>query len=108
GIHKAGHIIDVNVIVSTIRDESGNPIGNARIVRDTTYQRSLTKTELAQLASSAMVQPPDDATVGKNLDGIIPSWNRGAERLFGYTPDEIVGKPVSVLIPAGRPNGERG
>ena len=50
--------------------------------------------------------PSDDAIISKDLNGIIASWNQGAERLFGYSAEEIVGKSVTVLIPADHHNEE--
>ena len=67
-------------------------------------QRRLTEQAAQRLA--AIVELSDDAILAKNLDGIITSWNRGAERLFGYMPDEVIGKPVTILIPLERHNEE--
>ncbi len=54
----------------------------------------------------SVVENSDDAIITKDLNGIITSWNRGAERIFGYAPEEVIGKPVSILIPADQPNEE--
>lgn len=56
----------------------------------------------AALLLSAIVNSSDDAIVSKNLDGIITSWNKGAEAIFGYSAEEAVGRPVLMLVPQDR------
>jgi PAS domain S-box-containing protein len=55
----------------------------------------------------AIVESSDDAIVSKNLDGTVTSWNRGAERVFGYTAEEAIGQPITIVIPADRQSEER-
>ena len=73
-----------------------SPDGVVLLFRDIT-DRKRAQEELRRMA--AIVESSEDAIVSKNLDGIITSWNAGARRLFGYTADEIVGQPVSRLMP---------
>jgi PAS domain S-box-containing protein len=56
---------------------------------------------------ASIVQSSDDAIVSKNVDGIITSWNKGAERIFGHTAEEAVGQPITIIIPQDRQDEER-
>ena len=51
---------------------------------------------------AAIVDSSDDAIVGKTTAGLITSWNTGAERMYGYTADEVLGQPITILSPADR------
>jgi PAS domain S-box-containing protein len=62
---------------------------------------SLQSPELAPYWLSALIESADDAIISKTLEGIITSWNKGAQRIFGYTADEVIGKPITILIPEG-------
>jgi PAS domain S-box-containing protein len=55
-----------------------------------------------QVELAAIIESSDDAIIGKNLNGIIQSWNAGAQRLFGWTPEEAIGKPITIIIPLDR------
>ena len=77
-------------------DESGALTGAVNVLVDITARRDA---EQATERLAAIVESSDDAILTKNLDGIITSWNKGAERIFGYTGDETIGRPVTILIP---------
>ena len=84
-------------------DASGNLIGAVDMLVDISEHK---RVEEVGQRLSAIVESSEDAILSKNLDGIIMSWNRGAERLFGYSADEMIGKSVTLLFPADRYNEE--
>ncbi len=97
--HVSGAAIDVLYNASLYRDERGDVAGVFAAARDIT-ERKRSEERNAQLA--AIVESSDDAIFGKTLEGVITSWNKGAELIYGYTAQEVVGRSVSVLMPPGR------
>jgi PAS domain S-box-containing protein len=95
-VHKNGQRINVSLTVSPIKDAKGTIVGAAKIVRDITRQKKL---EEAALRLAAIVESSDDAIASKDLNGFVTSWNRSAEKLFGYKAEEIVGKHITLIIP---------
>ncbi|MGB8508436.1 MAG: PAS domain S-box protein [Pyrinomonadaceae bacterium] len=100
---KDGERIVVESRWATVLDEQGSVTSIMEITRDVT-ERKRAETQLLQVA--AIVENTDDAIISKNLDGVILSWNPGAERLYGYTAAEAIGQPVTMLIPSDRPDEE--
>jgi len=89
--------------VHPLHDVDGRLVGAANVIIDITERR---RAEEAQGRLVAIVESADDAIVGKDLNGVITDWNGGAERIFGYTAEEAIGRHVSMLIPADRPDEE--
>jgi PAS domain S-box-containing protein len=82
-----------------LRDTAGELIGAVNMLIDIS-ERKIAENARAYLA--AIVESSDDAIISKDLNGIVASWNRGAELIFGYRADEMIGRPISVLFPPDR------
>jgi len=101
----------VDFAMHPIRDPSGSvmflhPTG-LDITERKQAEAALHESEQRSRWIGSVVESSDDAIVSKNLDGIISSWNRGAERLFGYAAEEAIGQPITLIIPQNRLDEER-
>jgi PAS domain S-box-containing protein len=86
-----------------LRDASGRLVGAVNMLIDISERKHA---EHATHLLAAIVESSDDAIASKDLNGIITSWNRGAEQLFGYAAEEAIGQPVMMLIPSHRRDEE--
>jgi PAS domain S-box-containing protein len=86
-----------------LHDSDGKLVGAINMLVDIT-ERKKAEEYAARLA--AIVQFSDDAIISKNTNGIIQTWNKGAERVFGYEPSEVIGKAINILIPPDRQDEE--
>jgi PAS domain S-box-containing protein len=91
-----GTLVPFMPFPTPLHDVSGNVVGAVNMLVDLT-ERS--QAEQARQLLASIVESSDDAIVSEDLNGVIASWNPGAERLFGYTADKVVGKSVTVLFP---------
>ena len=96
---KDGTLINLSLTVSPIKDETGKIVGASKIGRDITLIKEV---ENKQAVLAAIVESSEDAIIGKDLKGNITTWNPGAEKLFGYMPEEVLGKHGSILFPEDR------
>jgi len=94
--HVKGTVMPVLYNASVYRDGNNGVAGVFAAARDITHLKRAEE-KLRHLA--AIVESSDDAIIGKTLDERILSWNRGAERIYGYTAEETVGKPISTVVP---------
>jgi PAS domain S-box-containing protein len=105
-VDKAGRERPIDDSAAPIIDEQGHVSGSVLIFRDVSAQRQMEKDRANQLLTArflaAIIESSDDAIISKSLQGIIQSWNAAAERVFGYTADQAVGRHISLVIPPDR------
>jgi PAS domain S-box-containing protein len=102
-VRKDGSIVWSNTTLSVLRDESGEARRLISTLEDVSGQR---QAEELRAHLAAIIESTDDAVITKTLEGIITSWNRSAERTFGYTAAEIIGQSITLLIPPDHVNEE--
>ncbi len=96
---KNRDIIDVSLTISPVRNTAGETIGISKIARNiTAFKQSEEKSAIL----NAIIESTDDAIVSKDLNSIITSWNISAERIFGFTAEEMIGQSILTLIPPDR------
>ena len=98
-VRKDGTPMWVLLSATAIKDAEGNFVASRSTFVDITERK---RAEEASSRLAAIVESSDDAILGKTLEGIITSWNRGAERIYGYSEQEVIGRPISILAPPER------
>jgi PAS domain S-box-containing protein len=103
-VRPDGSELPIDDSAAPIFDSAGQIVGVVLVFRDVTEHRQANR--LATRLSS-IVASSDDAIISKDLTGIVMTWNRGAERIFGYSAEEMVGQSITKIIPADRQTEER-
>jgi PAS domain S-box-containing protein len=103
---KDGHEVLVDSRMQLLGDETVLE-ANRDITERRQIEAALRENEERLRWLASIVDSSDDAIVSKNLDGVVTSWNRGAERVFGYAAEEAIGQPITIVIPKDRQDEER-
>ncbi len=101
--HKDGHLIDVAITISPVRNLIGQIVGASKIARDISDR---VRTEKTTQHFQAIVATSTDAIISKSTRGVVTSWNPAAERVFGYRAEEMIGQSIEVLLPPDRKGEE--
>jgi PAS domain S-box-containing protein len=96
---KDGTLVPISLTVSPVRSQNGVIVGASKIARDISERQ---KTDEKQAMLAAIIATSDDAIISKTLQGTILSWNPSAERIFGYSEKEAIGRHISLIIPLER------
>jgi PAS domain S-box-containing protein len=104
-VRKDGSVVWSSATVTLLRKESGEPERYIGIIQDISDRK---RAEVALSRLAAVIEYSDDAIITKTLDSIITTWNPGAERVFGYRAEEVIGKPITILIPPQHVDEEPG
>jgi PAS domain S-box-containing protein len=99
-LHKQGKVIWAHVKISRVKDSLGKSSHYITQIEDITQRK---RADEAQAFLASLVESTQEAILGMNPDGIVMSWNRGATELYGYSPEEMIGKSVAALIPPDCP-----
>ena len=97
GRRRDGTEFPVEISLSPLETKEGTLVSSA--IRDVTDRR---RADELRFQLAAIVDSSNDAIIGKTLEGVITTWNTGAERVYGYSAGEVIGKSISVLLPPGR------
>ena len=99
--HKNGTLLEISVTFSPVYDTSGKVFAVSKIARDIS---TALRTREQQAIAASIIQHTEDAVISKSPNGIVCSWNRGAEKMFGYSAKEMIGRSIKGLFPRiGRP-----
>ncbi len=118
GRRRDGSVFPVEISLSPVSTEAGWHVLSA--IRDISDRKRIaeelrraneelhqkTAEQIGEYRSrlASIIDSSEDAILSKDLNGIITSWNKGAERIYGYAPQEVIGKPMTILTPSDRPN----